>query len=685
MKRQLSHLLAGLVCLGATVAVAAQGPQTSSIETIAGAAASGLTGKEFSFGAVAGMATDRVGNIYFTIQPLSQVFRLGTDGRITAYAGNGVGAASVDDVPAVASPLLTPSSLAVDAEGNLFISVGRKLLRVDAASGMLSTTLLIPYRQPGAATSIEGLLAISIGPDGLLYFVDGHDSRVKSYSFSSGVVTVVAGNGQRGPTKAGDAATSTPLKYPQSVAVASDGTVYFSTLDPGIFRVAKQSGKLEAVKLQVKKEPQVGEYETAGHITLDSSGHLFAAQANRSRILRIELKSGKVSVYAGTGQQGFNGDGILGKNATVTGPSYIALDSAGNLVIAESSRIRRMETSSGRISTIVGNGLPVSSPVGGPAVEARLWEPANAVAAPDGSVYITSSFSQRLLRIDSHGDIATVAGGGSGTLGDEPGPALQVSLNYPQGIWLDQDGTVYFSDHDNRLVRRLRSKSVTNFAKPAKHGNSAGLYLYHAAGLVGDANYLYLSDPTGHLVWRISKRDGSVDPYVGTGSPVTVMSYSPSADGEAATSVQLVNPSGLALDPSGNLYVADAAYPVRKLGRILRVDAASGTTKTVLSDLRQPSGLAFESPGVLCLSETGGNQVRCLDLASGAVRVTAGTSVAGFAGDGGPAECAQLNRPLGISFDSTGNLYIADTGNQRVRRVRLGNDLVQCQRQTTSK
>ncbi|HEY6306836.1 MAG TPA: SMP-30/gluconolactonase/LRE family protein [Candidatus Angelobacter sp.] len=665
------------------MAAPAQGPRTSSIETIAGATASDRAGKEFSFGAVAGLATDAVGNTYFTIQPLSQVFRLGTDGRVTAYAGNGVRGESIDG-PAVASPLASPSSLAADSTGNLFIASASGLLRVDAVSGLLSVVFKTPRGRRASAGETFSIDAMAVGPDGLLYISDGRDHRIKSYSPASGVVTIVAGNGELGPTQPGSAATSTPLMYPRALAVAPDGTVYFCTQEPAVFRIRPDNGNIEAINLRLKDQLALDDYDIPRGIALDASGHLYVAQANRSRILRVELKTGKLSVYAGTGSQHFNGDRKRADKAAVDLPTFIAMDATGNLMIAEESRIRRVEASNQRIATVVGNGLPVTSRGRAPADESRLWEPANAVAAPDGTIYVTSSFSQRLLRIDSHGEMSTVAGGGSPGLGDEPGPALKVALNYPQGIWLEHDGTVYFSDRDNRVVRRLRSKSVSNFAITPKNTMGAGVFLHSAAALVGDANYLYMSDPNGHRVWRISRRDGYVDPYVGTGSAVPLRSYSPSADGEPATSVELVNPSGLALDPSGNLYVAEGAYMGRKMGRILRVDAATGTTKTVLSDLRQPSGLAFKSPGVLCFSETGGNQVRCLDLASGAVKVVAGTSVAGFGGDGGPAECAQLNRPLGISFDSMGNLYIADTGNQRVRLVHLGSDLAPCHDRQTA-
>ena len=201
---------------------------------------------------------------------------------------------------------------------------------------------------------------------------------------------------------------------------------------------------------------------------------------------------------------------------------------------------------------------------------------------------------------------------------------------------------------------------------------SAGVFLHYAAALIADSNYFYLSDPNGNRVWRISRGNGGVETYAGTGAPDHSI---PSGDAKLA---ELSAPSGLALDSSGALYIAESGLMDRKDGLILRVDPATGKITIILSHLRQPSGLAFRTPNVLCFSETGAHQVGCFDMSSHALTTIAGTGTAGFSGDGGPAECAQLNRPLGISFDQEGNLYIADTGNQRIRRVRLGSGPAPC-------
>lgn len=639
----------------------------SNIETIAGVEGDDVPGKEFSFGGLAGLAADSFGNTYFTLQPLNRVYRLGADGRVSVYAGSGVRGAARDGVAATASPLMNPASLAVDSAGDLFIAVAGALLRVDASNGILSTLFKTPYRPAGSANEIRDLGRMAFGPGGLLYICGGF--RVQTYSLTSGAVNVIAGNGTVGETRTDVPASSSPLRYPQSVAVARDGTVYFTTLEPAVFRVGAHSDKIESMNLQLGEGSQtLGEYDVPHSIALDDTGHLFVAQGNRSQILSVGVKSGTVSVYAGTGTQGFNGDEIKATEANVTIPTYVAADEDGNVIIGEEYRIRRVDATSGLITTIAGNGLPVSDVESTSARNAKLWEPANAVPGPDGSIYITSSFSQRLQRVSKDGILASVAGGGDPVRGEEPGPALGVSLNYPQGIWVGENGDVYFSDYSNRIIRLYSGKSgmVSNFALTPKNSNSAGVFLYHAGALVADENFFYLSDPDDNRVWRISRSDRKVEAYAGTGSEPG------KHEGENALSTRLENPTGLALDGSGNLYIADGAMDGNQ-GRIVRV-AENGRVKTILGNLRSPSGLAFRSAGELCFAESGANRVRCIDLESHDVVVVAGTGTAGFGGDGGSAECAELSRPSGISFDGVGNLYIADTGNQRVRMVRLGRE-----------
>lgn len=656
-----SSVLAGLAT-GAT-----DQRQTSTIETIAGGE---TTTREFGVFPVSGLAADSRGNIYFSIQAMSQVFRVGTDGQVTVFAGNGVRERHIDGVPAAKSPLLNPRTIALDRADNVYIAWANGLLRVDAKRQVVSTVFDTPYARPGMRVCIGEINDMVVGPDGSLYFSDGTDNRIKSYSFATGVVTALAGNGTVGPTKAGAPALLSPLKYPQSIAVSADGTIYFSTLEPYIFRIAAEDGTLGAIALAPPDRlTPLSDYDISQSIALDDKDNLFAAQANMSRVLQIALKSSAVSVYAGTGQQQFNGDGIPAVRASLQGPDHLAWTSSGSLIISENHRIRSVNSSTRIVSTKIGSADAVIDDPRTLAFRVKLREPANAVLASDGTLYIASSFGNHLVRVEPNGNLASAAGGGNfARMGSESGLAARVALYIPQGIWAEGE-RVFFSDDDNRIIRELdrRSGFVSNFAVTPKDFHSGYLFLYYAGALVSDGKYFYLSDPGGGCVWRISRGDRAVELYAGRlPSP-----------GVGGPTERLEAPSGIALDAVGNLYIADG-YMDGKSGRILRVDAADRTITTILEGLRQPSGLAFLSTNLLCFSESGAHRVGCLNLTSHTVRIVAGTGTAGFSGDGGPAECGQLNRPSGISFDEQKNLYIADTGNQRVRRVRMGVRTARC-------
>ena len=667
VKTQFLSLLLASSVLALLAASGSDLQRISTIETIAGGE---TTNREFGVFPVSGLAADSRGNVYFSIQAMSQVFRLGTDGQVTVFAGNGVRERHIDGARSANSPLLNPRTIAVDRADNVYIVWANGLIRVDAKTQVLSSVFDTPYILPGLPASIGEINEMVVGPDGNLYFSDGTDNRIKSYSFATGVVAALAGNGTVGPTKAGAPAISSPLKYPRSVAVAPDGNVYFSTQEPFIFRIVPGDGTLQALSIAPSDQiTPLGDYDIPHSIALDDDGHLFVAQANRGRVLQIVLGSGVVSVYAGSGQQQFNGDGIPAVHASLQAPYHLAWTTSGSLIISENHRIRSVNLSTRIISTRLGSGDSIIENPRTLAFRVMLREPANSVVAPDGTLYITSSFGNHLVRMGPDGDLVSAAGGGRfARMGSEPGLAARVALYYPQGIWLEGE-QVFFSDDDNRIIRQLDRASgfVSNFAVTPKDFHSGYLFLYYSGALVSDGKCFYLSDPGGGYVWRISRKDRTVELYAGrTPGPA---SYGPTE--------RLVAPTGLALDAAGNLYITDG-HMDSKTGRLLRVNVADRSITTVLQDLRQPSGLAFLSADVLCFSESGRHRLGCLNLTLRTIRIVAGIGTAGFSGDGGPAECGQLNRPSGISFDEQKNLYIADTGNQRIRRVRIGAQTARC-------
>ena len=278
----------------------------------------------------------------------------------------------------------------------------------------------------------------------------------------------------------------------------------------------------------------------------------------------------------------------------------------------------------GTISTFAGTGVAGFSGDNGPAIRAQLNAPGRVEVDPNGNVYISDSANNRIRRVAPDGTITTVAGTGAAGFGGDNGQAANAQINQPRAIIFDPAGNLYFADSGDNRVRKI----ATN---------------------------------------------GIITTIAGNGTPGSA------GDGGQATNAQLNNPYGLARDSAGNLYIADAYNSkVRRVdpSGVITTYAGTGAAgfggdggPATAATLRQPYALAADAAGNLYISDAGSNTIRRIDRATGVITTFAGTGVASFSGDGGPATAAQLNGPTGIAFDSAGNLYFADLNNNRVREI----------------
>ncbi len=318
---------------------------------------------------------------------------------------------------------------------------------------------------------------------------------------------------------------------------------------------------------------------------------------------------------AGTGSTGYSGDGAAAVAAQLHEPLSVARDAAGNLYIADrnNNRIRKVDALTGIITTFAGGGSSLGD--GGAAAAAQLNWPSGAALDGSGNLYIADSFNHRIRRVDaSTGIITTVAG--TGTSGyrasDDGAAATSAQINTPLGVTLDGSGNLYIADTNNNRIRRVTPAGViTTFAGGGSSlgdgGAAAAAQLNGPfdAAVDGSGN-LYIADTNNHRVRKVDASTGNISTVAGTGTAGS------SGDGGAAASAQLDNPRSVALDGSGNLYIAD-----KDNDRIRKVDASTGNISSV----------AFAA--------------------------------------------AQLDGPTGVAADSLGNLYIADRDNQRIRKVTL--------------
>ena len=315
-----------------------------------------------------------------------------------------------------------------------------------------------------AATSAKLNVPISVSLDSSrnLYIADSANDRIRKVTASTGKIATFAGSNSEAYAGDGGAATSAALDSPYFTLVDPSGNVYISDLANQVVREVNSGGTISTIAGN-NQYGFTGDGTTATNaemnhpfgLAMDSKGDLYIADSNNHRI-RMVATDGTIFTVAGNGAQGFSGDGGSALNASLNTPFGVAIDSAGNLFIADSAnhRIRRVGTN-GTITTVAGNGKAGFSGDGGPATAAQLNRPWAVAVDASGTLYIADYSNSRIRQVTPDGVINTIAGGtGPGYTGDG-GPALNAKLNFPTGVAVDSSGNVYVADSSNNVIRLL--------------------------------------------------------------------------------------------------------------------------------------------------------------------------------------------------------------------------------------
>jgi uncharacterized protein (TIGR03437 family) len=653
--------------------------QTYTIKTLAGGALPNhIAGISAGIPYTGGVAVDPAGNVFFASAIQNSVYRVdGVTGLLTIVAGTGTQGYSGDNGPAASAQLGRPANVALDSAGNLYIVDGLNYVIRKVAGGVITTVAgngvaaFAGDGGPATSASLNNPASVAFDGSGAIYIADSANNRIRKVT--NGVITTVAGNG---PGFAGDGGppTSALLNNPQFVAVDASGNLFIG--DTGNSRLREISNGVINTVISANT-PGAGElplYEIDG-VALDTAGNLFVAVSNEV----LEVANGAVTAIAGYsvsfGGFGFSGDGGPATSAQIFPIRGIAISGSGDLYLADGSGGHVRKVSKGVITTVAGAGATVSVGDGGPAPSAQFYYPWGVAVDKSGSVYVTDQGANRVRKI-TNGVITLLAGSGSPAppnVGSEP--ASSAGIYGPTGVAADASGNVYYSDTGNQVVRKVSGGTVTTVAGGGRSALSqagpttpaTAVHFSSPYGVAPDATGdFYFADYGAAEVYEVAA-NGDFSYFAGKGAGGVS-----GGDGSVATTV-IVQPHGVAVGPAGEVYLTDKNRIWKVVNGIITTVAGNGTAglsgdggPAPAAQLgANPLGVAVDASGTVYIADTGNHAIRM--VSKGVITTIAGTGVAGFSGDNGPASAAQLNTPTGIAVDAAGNVYIADEYNERIR------------------
>lgn len=648
------------------------------------------------------VAVDSLGNVFIADTQNNVVRKVDTTGTITTVAGNGGSGFSGDGGAATSAKLARPFGLAIDGAGNIYIAdIDNNRVRKVDTSGTITTVAgngaagFSGDGGPATVASLNQPMSVALDSAGNIYISDGGNHRVRKVGATL-IITTVAGNGTSGSNTINVPATSVGLSGRLGVVLdgATPADIFIADADDGLVREVNG---------------------TTQNITTVAGNGCFGYSLDSSCNFNVA-----------------NGDGTSAKTASLNGPLGVAVDVSGNVYIADTGNLRvRKFVVAGNINTVAGNGLTYSGD-NSPALNASLKSPQGVAAAQDGSgsVFIADSDGNLVRKVDIGGTITTIAGNGCFgyqvgnavvnvpkcdkptdlTAGDG-NPAINASLGGPTGVAQDRTGNLFIADASNQRIRKVdTSGNINTVAGNGCHGfavgnppscnttndvsagdgvfaTSASLNFPSSVAVDGSGN-IFIADTDNHRIRKVDTT-GTITTVAGNGCQGFAVGSPPlcnttndvtAGNGVLATSASLNFPSGVALDTSGNLYIADQSNQ-----RIRRVDAATQNITTVAGNgfqgysgdgrvatsamLNFPAAVALDGFGNLFIADFGNQRIRRVDAATQVITTVAGDGSFGFSGDLGPATLAMLANPGGLTVDGSGNLLLADTFNDRIRKV----------------
>lgn len=719
--------VASIVATVTCVAFLALAGHAQNISTVAGGGPpNGVKATSAPIGFPWGVVQDSSGNTYISDNLSNRILKIDTSGNFNVVAGNTVNNFSGDGGAATAATLSKPEGIALDSQGNVYIAdTGNNVIRVvntqatsidvagvSIAAGDIATVAGngLPCSGSTAACGDTGLATaaqlsapagVAVDGSGNIYIADTGDNRIREVAVS-GIITTFAGTGTAcsSPTATcgdGANAASAQLNAPGGVAVDGSSILIADTSDNRIREVT--SGTISTVAGNgtacAVSTAACGDGGAATSASLTAplgvfveSGNIYIADTSDNRIR--EITAGTISTFAGNGAictlpLAPCGDGGPAISAELNFPSGVFVNSSGAFIADQDDDTVR-QVASGNISRFAGIDFNESYfGDGGSATSAELHQPFGIAFDSTLDLFIADAGNNAIREVNTKGDISTAVGNGlpcgTATCGDG-GPVGSAQLFAPADVFLDSSGNIFIADSQDEVIRVVNT-STTNV-----------LQLYVGSAYEIDINPGDIATAVGNITYK-------------------VCSVAPCGDGGAARSAQFNTPSGVFLDKSGNIYIADTRDNVIRVantqasaitiagvtiqpGDIAAVAGdytACATATTACGDganaakaqLNGPESVFLDASGAIYISDSGDDKVRVVNpqasssitvagvtIGAGDIATIAGTGapcqVAGC-GDNGPGTSAQISHPGGIFVDNAGDVFISDSGDSIIRRV----------------
>jgi sugar lactone lactonase YvrE len=653
---------------------------------------------------VDGITLDNKGNMYIAMREHNIISRIDTKGMMTRYAGSGQSGFSGDGGPAANASFRVPAGLAFDPEGNLYIAdrENHRVRKVDT-KGYISTFAGIGEagfsgdEGPAVKARLNLPSGVVVDKKGNLYISDRSNDRIRVVD-KKGVIRTYAGSGVAGFQGDAGPALKAQLDKPFGIALDEAKNLYIADRNNNRVRKVSPDGIITTVAgdggfffMGDNGPAYRASVAAPTGVALDSKGNLYIADRNNNRV-RVVDRTGMIRTAVGTGQQDYNGDSEVARETNLYLPFGLTVDSNDNLLVIDRShyRIRRIDPKSGQVETVAGNGIKLFAGDGGPATGATLSFPHGMSVDKKDNLIFSDKGHFRIRKITPDGVINTIGGNGlRGNVGDNI-PALEANFYNVTTIVQNPKGDMFMASPSGfvSLIRRFDSKGIIHdfidtanpkYLEAISKSKYKGLVQKGAVAtitqfsdIVFDPNgNLFTSDRLNHQIRKIDN-EGNISTIAGTGDSNHY------GDNGPALEAAFRDPNALASDSEGNIYIADTANNmIRKIDTngIVTTFAGNGEHSdsgdggpALKASIRSMDDIEFNPAGELHILGTNTHKVRKITK-DGKIMTVAGKGYAGFFGDGGSATKAMLKNPAAISFDSKGNMYIADMGNNRIRKV----------------